>query len=104
MMNIPEELRKIAKPGEKTIAFDPESGRIHVTDFTPAKTPRDDAANITEVVDAKTEKDVYFVVSAAMGRPGNIVESDCIFRGSMVHLRVVYYASPEPRTYIFIGS
>lgn len=102
-MNPPDEL-KLRKTGEKAIIFNPDSGDVHFTDFHPTKTPSDGGVRLPDIVDMTNEIALLQVVSAAMGRPGVIVESDCVFRGTQIHLRVIYSASPDPRTCLFISS
>lgn len=101
-MNIFEELKKLGKSGEKSLAFDPVSGDVLSTDIVHFEASSGKTANLSLVFDAKSDADVYFVISAAMGRPGNMIESECQFKGSPIHLRVVYHPSPAPRVLVFI--
>lgn len=101
-MNPPDEL-KLMKSGERAIVFNPDSGDVLFSDFHPAKTPADGEVRLSHIVDMANEIGVLQIVSAAIGRPGMMVESDCAFRGAPVHLRVLYSASPEPRTCVFIS-
>lgn len=101
-MDISEEMKKLAKPGEKAIVFDPDSGDVHHCDFTSNKEAKDGTLSLYDIVDGTNDKDVLQVVSMAMRLPGTMTESDCIFRGANCRVRVVYYASPDPRVFLFI--
>jgi len=99
-MNIPDELKALAKPGEKAIVCNPDSGSIHFSDFAPLKTYEDGPSSLTDIVDSNQDTNVLLVTSMAMRSPGLMAESpDCLFRGSAIHLRVVYFDSPEPRIF-----
>jgi hypothetical protein len=101
-MNIPEELRKLEKPGEKAIVFNPESGDVQHCSLTSIKELKDGTLNLYDIVDGTKDKDVLQVVSMAMRLPGTMTESECIFRGEKSRVRAVYYASPDPRIFLFI--
>ncbi len=66
--------------------------------------PDQQAVRKGPIVDAKKENDVYRVASVAMSRAEELVESDVVFRGEKVHLRVKYLLLPRPRIFVFIKS
>lgn len=101
-MAISETLKKLLKPGEKALVFDPESGDILHSDVAPLMGSK--AAHLGDVIDLKNDKELMQIVSMAMRLPGTMAESDCAFRSEKCRLRVVYYASPEPRIFLFIGA
>lgn len=103
-MNISEELKKLAKPGEKVLVFDPESGDVHHCSFTSIKEPKDGTLSLYDIVDGTNDKEVLQVVSMGMRLPGTMTESECIFRGAKSRVRVIYYAPPAPRIFLFISS
>lgn len=89
-------------PGEKEIIFDPGNGMVQSSDFAPIKEDSKGTLSFQNILD--TEKDIAILqaASVAMSLPGKMVESDCLFRGVTVHLRVIYLPSPEPQVCIFI--
>lgn len=83
----------LKRPGEKMIAFDPDSGHVFYSDFPPSSADRQDASGI---IDLANNGDVAEVIGAALGRIGQIVESQCRFRGQAAHIRVIAEeSSPE---------
>lgn len=100
-MKLHDEL-KLMMPGEKAIIFNPDSGVVHFTDFQLIAAPADGEIHVHHVLGGAEYSDVHLVASVAMGRPGEMVESDCMFRGKTIHMRVIHAATPEPKTCVFI--
>lgn len=103
-MNISEELKKLAKHGEKVIVFDPDGGNVYHCDFSLIKEPKDGALSLYDIIDGTNDKDVLQVVSMAMRLPGVMTESECVFRDEKSRIRAVYYASPDLRVFLFMSS
>jgi hypothetical protein len=92
------------RPGERAIVFDPENGDILFADPLSDGKSFEDGANIQELIDPSEEPFFYQIATVAMGRPGEMLETDCPFRGAQRHLRALYSADPERRVSVFISG
>jgi hypothetical protein len=95
---------ELKRPGERAIIFDPEDGDILFADLLSDGKSFENGANIQELIDPSEEPFFYQIATVAMGRPGQILETDCLFRGAQKHLRALYLAAPERRVSIFVDG
>lgn len=102
-MNIQND-SKSTNPVAREIVFNPATGNVHSSDFSPFRTPGSDIVYVHDIIDTNSEQAFYQVMSAAMGSPAMEVESDVVFRGAKVHVHVTYADSPEPRIRVLVSS
>jgi hypothetical protein len=95
---------ELRRPGERAIIFDPENGDILFADLLLDGKNLEDGANVQELINPSEEPSFYQIASLAIGRPGQILETDCLFRGAQKHLRARYLAEPERRVAIFVNG
>ncbi len=102
-MNLPSDTKSM-NPISQEIVFNPVTGNVQSSDFSPFRALESNSACVQDIIDSKCEQALYQLIGFAMGSPAKEVESNIVFRGTKVHARVTYEDSPEPRIRVLIST
>lgn len=79
----------VKRPGEKAIAFDPDTGRVFFSDFPALQSANNNGLHASDIIDPANNQDLARVIGMALSRVGRFVESQCHFRNRMSLVRVL---------------